>query len=394
MNNKKFEPKSTLYKVTKKDYATSRDPRGTLPVYEYSANGDTFMWDCETGEVYMTAVWKALGFTKNEVKRTLQDCPKSAIKKIRGGFLNIQGTWLRYDTAKVLCKKLAKALDEQLVPIFGPDTSKLPSNPSSTQNKPSTGLTNRDMNKQSIVLTPLGDNHLGKRKRDHSNETVDVHPKKSTLNKELLDLLFGSNDNGYGNSNRDSTDNAINNDENLTLFYENQNNSHTTTSNQSVLDFHKAPIFFQQENDDDKDEATDIYGGSYIDAFSGDEKTPSPSIYIYQDKNTSTLHQVVPKFHVVPTFYPQKQQDNYDAIVPSYFNDISQYSLMNKNTDGPLKKKSNDENKNLQNRWKEMADTIEATVILYGLANNFQDMQQTVPENVVVDDMAFNILWE
>ncbi|KAI9307879.1 hypothetical protein BJ944DRAFT_175775 [Cunninghamella echinulata] len=394
MNNKKFEPKSTLYKVTKKDYVTSRDPRGTLPVYEYSANGDTFMWDRETGEVYMTAIWKALGFTKNEIKRTLQDCPKSSIKKIRGGFLNIQGTWLCYDTAKFLCKKLAKSIGEQLVPIFGPDTSKQPLKPSRTQNKPSTGLINRNMNKQLIGLTSLDNSHSGKRKRDHFNENVDVYPKKSTLNVKLLDLFFGPDGNDYDHSNHTSTENTINSDKNMTQFYENQDSSHITTSDQTALNFHEAPILFQQDNDGDESVVSDIYNGSCIGAISNDGKTPSSPIYTNQDKNTSTPLQIVPKFRVVPYFYPQKQQYNDDATVPLYFNDIPQYPLTNKNIDDPLKKKNSCENRNPQNKWKEMADTIEATVILHGLANNFQNMQQTVPENVIVDDMEFNILWE
>ncbi|KAL1920441.1 uncharacterized protein VTP21DRAFT_818 [Calcarisporiella thermophila] len=104
-------------------YATSLDPRGYIPVYEYQLpEGDhTIMWDRETGEVHFTGIWKALGNSKADIVKMVDSNPELNVKKIRGGFLKIQGTWIQYEYAKMLARRTCFVLRKELVPLFGPD---------------------------------------------------------------------------------------------------------------------------------------------------------------------------------------------------------------------------------------------------------------------------------
>ncbi|PWN51223.1 DNA-binding domain of Mlu1-box binding protein MBP1, partial [Violaceomyces palustris] len=102
-------------------YATSADPRGHLPVFEYQCNGHTIMIDRETSYVRFTGIWQALGHTKADVVRLLEASPElePVVRKIRGGFLKIQGTWLPFDVALNLSRRTAFNIRDALVPLFG-----------------------------------------------------------------------------------------------------------------------------------------------------------------------------------------------------------------------------------------------------------------------------------
>lgn len=77
------------------------------------------MWDRETGYVHFTGIWKALGNSKSDIVKMVDSNPELGTKKIRGGFLRIQGTWIPYDYAQLLCKRTAWHIRKDLVPIFG-----------------------------------------------------------------------------------------------------------------------------------------------------------------------------------------------------------------------------------------------------------------------------------
>jgi hypothetical protein len=53
------------------------------------------MWDQENLYVHFTGIWKALGKTKADIVKIIDANPilESIIRKVRGGFLKIQGTW-------------------------------------------------------------------------------------------------------------------------------------------------------------------------------------------------------------------------------------------------------------------------------------------------------------
>ncbi|KAI8969184.1 hypothetical protein BDF20DRAFT_893618 [Mycotypha africana] len=106
-------------KITAAKYSTSLDSRGFLPVYEYLIHGQPIMWDRETGHVHFTGIWKALGKSKTEIAKMVQANPNLKVKKIRGGCLKIQGTWIPMESAYALCKKVAWKIRKKLVPLFG-----------------------------------------------------------------------------------------------------------------------------------------------------------------------------------------------------------------------------------------------------------------------------------
>jgi len=107
-------------KMTK--YATSLDPRGFIPVYEFTINSQPILWDRESGYVYWTGIWKALGREKSEIAKIVDADPTMAnvIKKIRGGFLKIQGTWVPFENAKTLAIRTCYPIRNELTVMFGP----------------------------------------------------------------------------------------------------------------------------------------------------------------------------------------------------------------------------------------------------------------------------------
>lgn len=45
------------------------------------------------GYVHFTGIWKSLGNSKADIVKMVDSNPELKVKKIRGGFLKIQGTW-------------------------------------------------------------------------------------------------------------------------------------------------------------------------------------------------------------------------------------------------------------------------------------------------------------
>lgn len=122
-----------------KKYATLaiNPTRNYLTVYEFSINDQWIIWDYETGFVHLTGMWKAaeiatskhhqtggLHKAKADIVKLLDSTPKQYheyIKRIRGGFLKIQGTWLPYNLCKILARRFCYYIRYELIPIFGPD---------------------------------------------------------------------------------------------------------------------------------------------------------------------------------------------------------------------------------------------------------------------------------
>lgn len=109
--------------INKKKYATSVDPRYFLTLYQYSINDQWIMWDYHIGYVHITGLWKAIGNSKADIVKLIDNSPElePLIRRVRGGFLKIQGTWLPFDVAKVLAARTCYNIRYALVPVFGPD---------------------------------------------------------------------------------------------------------------------------------------------------------------------------------------------------------------------------------------------------------------------------------
>ncbi|CUA70487.1 hypothetical protein RSOLAG22IIIB_08900 [Rhizoctonia solani] len=119
----RYQPYSThQHRITKGRYITSNDPRGYVPVYEYPLNGQWIMMDVDDGYVLWTGIWKALGNTKADIVKMLESQPDLApqLRRVRGGYLKIQGTWMPFEVALKLARRVAWPIREDLVPLFGP----------------------------------------------------------------------------------------------------------------------------------------------------------------------------------------------------------------------------------------------------------------------------------
>jgi len=119
----RFRPfASPNHHVTKGRYITSNDPRGYIPVYEYPLNGQWIMMDIDDGYILWTGIWKALGNSKADIVKMIDSQPDLAhvIRRVRGGYLKIQGTWMPYEVALKLSRRVAWPIRDDLIPLFGP----------------------------------------------------------------------------------------------------------------------------------------------------------------------------------------------------------------------------------------------------------------------------------
>ncbi|RDB25701.1 hypothetical protein Hypma_006185 [Hypsizygus marmoreus] len=119
----RFRPyASPNHHVTKGRYITSNDPRGYIPVYEYPLNGQWIMMDIDDGYILWTGIWKALGNSKADIVKMIDSQPDLApvIRRVRGGYLKIQGTWMPYEVALRLSRRVAYTIRDDLIPLFGP----------------------------------------------------------------------------------------------------------------------------------------------------------------------------------------------------------------------------------------------------------------------------------
>ncbi|QRW17947.1 transport protein [Rhizoctonia solani] len=118
----RYQPYSTLqHRITKGRYITSNDPRGYVTKW-MCLIGQWIMMDVDDGYVLWTGIWKALGNTKADIVKMLESQPDLApqLRRVRGGYLKIQGTWMPFEVALKLARRVAWPIREDLVPLFGP----------------------------------------------------------------------------------------------------------------------------------------------------------------------------------------------------------------------------------------------------------------------------------
>ncbi|KAF8261361.1 transcription regulator HTH, apses-type DNA-binding domain-containing protein [Lactarius quietus] len=123
----RFRPyASPNHHVIKSRYITSNDPRGYIPVYEYPLNGQWIMMDVDDGYILWTGIWKehglhVCGMPSADIVKMIESQPDlaSQIRRVRGGYLKIQGTWMPYEVALRLSRRVAWPIRHDLVPLFG-----------------------------------------------------------------------------------------------------------------------------------------------------------------------------------------------------------------------------------------------------------------------------------
>ncbi|KAK9385861.1 hypothetical protein V1515DRAFT_606825 [Lipomyces mesembrius] len=111
------------FTIVRKRYATSVDERHFLTVFEYMVNTQWIMWDYYSGYVHLTGLWKAIGNTKADIVKLVDNSPdlEPVIRRVRGGFLKIQGTWLPFTIARTLASRTCYHIRFALIPLFGPE---------------------------------------------------------------------------------------------------------------------------------------------------------------------------------------------------------------------------------------------------------------------------------
>ncbi|ODV91811.1 hypothetical protein CANCADRAFT_30136 [Tortispora caseinolytica NRRL Y-17796] len=120
--------------ILTRTYATALDERHCFTVYEYTLNGQSIMWDYHSGYVHLTGIWKAIGNSKADIVRLVENSPdlEPFIRRVRGGFLKIQGTWLPFEYARALAIRTCYHVRYTLIPLFGdsfPDACLEPDRP-------------------------------------------------------------------------------------------------------------------------------------------------------------------------------------------------------------------------------------------------------------------------
>jgi len=78
--------------------------------------------DIDDGYILWTGIWKALGNSKADIVKMIDSQPDLAplIRRVRGGYLKIQGTWMPYEVALKLSRRVAWSIRDELIPLFGP----------------------------------------------------------------------------------------------------------------------------------------------------------------------------------------------------------------------------------------------------------------------------------
>jgi len=151
--------------INKNIYNTSQDERGYISVYEFtSSNGTIVMWDSECGYVNWTSIRKAMGWSKRgegrNIMKEMENVEKTAkdIRKIRGGILKIQGTWIPFDDAYEAAKEYCYSIRYELTQIFGEQFAKearpkAPSSAQPTKKRTKHQKHNNNNNKSNIIST-------------------------------------------------------------------------------------------------------------------------------------------------------------------------------------------------------------------------------------------------
>lgn len=122
-SNTKVAAQLNSLKIEKKKYTTNIDLRNFLTVYEYALGGNWVIWDYHHGLVFFTGLYKICNegdkwdYLKIIDRYSMGDM--ASIKRIRGGYLKIQGTWIPYKLAYELSSKFAYKYRHQLIPLFG-----------------------------------------------------------------------------------------------------------------------------------------------------------------------------------------------------------------------------------------------------------------------------------
>ncbi|KAI8974977.1 transcription regulator HTH, apses-type DNA-binding domain-containing protein [Pilobolus umbonatus] len=361
MNNKKeisihdsiqylpFTSSHIDHNIKKDHYSTSLDPRGYIPVYEYTIHNTPIMWDRETGYVHFTGIWKALGNSKSDIVKMVDSNPNLGTKKIRGGFLRIQGTWIPFEYAHVLCKRTAWSIKQELVPIFGPSF-------------PDEVLSPDHKDYGCLLINP---SHLSSQKSTQQKgsrgniKNTNTH-KKST--KKVSSKLKKESASRHTPYSKKSTKRGV---KSKPAMIKEENEVASSMSVKRLLNQQQEDYFMSEDD----------YLSQISSSIHSPYTTPSP------------------KFRVVQTFPPENWPNAGMLLPPIYNNSSSPTSTV------------------VQSPWvsplspatpiaQDIIDTISATILLQRLSQDdgkrpFRPLESSnIPSKVIVGHQEFSICWE
>lgn len=212
-------------------YATAADPRGYIPVFEYEVNNTTILIDQENSYILLTSICKALGPWRTDIVRQVESVPEleSLCRRIRGGFLKIQGTWVPYKLAFELCKRVAHSIRMDLVPVFGFDFPEKCLSPIDVGFGELRILTNGRRGKKSTMATLAAMKNLPIRMQDQSSQSLTVSNTPITHSTDHSNLTRAGNQDSMIKTNTPLT-NTTNQHANITAFSNNVNAAAPFTS--------------------------------------------------------------------------------------------------------------------------------------------------------------------
>ncbi|KAI8080395.1 transcription regulator HTH, apses-type DNA-binding domain-containing protein [Thamnidium elegans] len=358
-------PTQRMIKVKKAKYSTSLDPRGYIPVYEYLINGQPIMWDRESGYVHFTGIWKSLGNSKADIVKMVDSNPELKVKKIRGGFLKIQGTWIPYEYAYILCKRTAWVVRKDLVAIFGPR----------------------------FVNDALDPSHP-----EYGCLLLDPSQKGSSLRRNSFTTMRQSSNHPYKRDfMRNSKTTATTTTTTTTTTHEKptqtilpRQNKYKAISNMSL-----SRLLNNQSSDGDSSDQEDSMQHSKAFITGSPSTTPSPTFRVVPTFDTAnkwsdpTTRLLPPIYTSTSDQYPLKPSESEPRITPVYSPTWSPVSPIS----------SEDSSSSTPGHAKDIIDTINATILLQRLSQDdgarpFKPMHpDSIPSKVMVGNQEFRICW-
>lgn len=132
---------SVIPNIVKRKYLALALPQtgGSFMVFEYPVGLHWVIWDYDSGFVHLTGLWRAALErkppscnqtespklrAKADMVKLLELAPQALhehIRRVRGGFLKIQGTWIPHLLCLQLARRFCYYIRYELVPIFGPE---------------------------------------------------------------------------------------------------------------------------------------------------------------------------------------------------------------------------------------------------------------------------------
>lgn len=193
---------SVIPNIVKRKYLALALPQtgGSFMVFEYPVGLHWVIWDYESGFVHLTGLWRAALERKStshnqaespklrakaDMVKLLELAPQALhehIRRVRGGFLKIQGTWIPHLLCLQLARRFCYYIRYELVPIFGPDFP----NQCLAPHEAGFGELKFDQNALNVFHEQKSEQPLGEIPQHHVRAEPPVFPLRGTMSNGIL----------------------------------------------------------------------------------------------------------------------------------------------------------------------------------------------------------------